>query len=324
MTEAGGNFSHRPVLLDEVLSLTGSAGERFWVDCTLGGAGHAMAILERVGDQARLLGLDRDDTAIAAATARLEAAAGDRAIVVKSRFSQVDEVVQERQYGRLVRGRYRVDGLIADIGVSSEQIDRAERGFSYGRPGPLDMRMGSEGETARELIERLSVNDLATVLWRYGEVPRAVRVAAAMKEALAAGEAETTTELARAIEKAVGGGAKRSHNPATLPFQALRIAVNDELGELERLLEQLPELLDMGGVGILITFHSLEDRMVKQRFAELTQGPVLPRGLPVTGGRRANFELAERGAGATEREKGENSRARSARIRAIRRIAWEA
>jgi 16S rRNA (cytosine1402-N4)-methyltransferase len=316
MTEAGGTFSHRPVLLDEVLSLTRPDGEPFWVDCTLGGAGHAMAILARAGEGARLLGLDRDDAAIAAA-------AGNRAIVVKSRFSQVDEVVQSRGYGRLVRGRYRVDGLLADIGVSSEQIDRAERGFSYGRPGPLDMRMGSEGETARELIERLTVNELATILWRYGEVPRAVRVAAA-KEALAAGEAETTTELARAIEKAVGVGAKRSHNPATLPFQALRIAVNDELGELERLLEVLPELLDLGGVGIIITFHSLEDRMVKQRFAELTQGPPIPRGLPVTGGRRANFELAERGAGATELEKQENPRARSARVRAIRRIAWEA
>ena len=324
MTEAGGTFSHRPVLLDEVLSLTAPDGERYWVDCTLGGAGHAMAILARAGEGARLLGLDRDDAAIGAATARLAAAAGDRAIVVKSRFSQVDEVVQSRGYGRLVRGRFRVDGLIADIGVSSEQIDRAERGFSYGRPGPLDMRMGSEGETARELIERLPVNELATLLWRYGEVPRAVRVAAAMKEALAAGEAETTTELARAIEKAVGSGAKRSHNPATLPFQALRIAVNDELGELERLLEVLPELLDLGGVGIIITFHSLEDRMVKQRFAELTQGPVLPRGLPITGGRRANFELAERGAGATDAEKSENPRARSARVRAIRRIAWEA
>lgn len=324
MTEAGGTFSHRPVLLDEVLGLVPPDGEPCWVDCTLGGAGHATAILAKAGAGARLLGLDRDDAAIGAASARLTAAAGDRAIVVKSRFSQVDEVVQGRAYGRLVRGRYRVDGLIADIGVSSEQIDRAERGFSYGRPGPLDMRMGREGETARELIARLTVNELATLLWRYGEVPRAVRVAAAMKEALEAGEAETTTELARAIEKAVGIGAKRSHNPATLPFQALRIAVNDELGELERLLDVLPELLDLGGVGIIITFHSLEDRMVKQRFAELTQGPVVPRGLPVTGGRRANFELAERGAGATEAEKSENPRARSARVRAIRRIAWEA
>lgn len=324
MTVNGGTFSHRPVLLDEVLGLTAPGGEHYWVDCTLGGAGHATAILERAGAATRLLGLDRDDAAIEAATARLSAAAGSRAIVVRSRFSQVDEVVQARGFGRLVRGRYRVDGLIADIGVSSEQIDRAERGFSYGRPGPLDMRMGSEGETARELIERLSVEELATLLWRYGEVPRAVRVAAAMKEAVAAGEAETTTELARAIEKAVGSGAKRSHNPATLPFQALRIAVNDELGELERLLEVLPELLDIGGVGIIITFHSLEDRMVKQRFAALTQGPPLPRGLPVTGGRKAQFELAERGAGASEQEKQENSRARSARVRAIRRIAWEA
>jgi 16S rRNA (cytosine1402-N4)-methyltransferase len=314
-------FYHVPVLRDEVVATLGPGSGSLLVDCTIGAAGHGAALLDAAGHGARLLGLDRDPVALRAAREAL-AGFGDAVMLVEARFSQVPEVMERERFGRWSRGAWRVDAVLADLGVSSEQFDRPERGFSHSRSGPLDMRMGDSGETAAELIERLSEGELADVFWRYGDISQSRRLARAVKAASAEGSLATTGALSDLIHRVLGSG-RRSHNPSTLPFQALRIAVNDELSELESLLDAIPRLLDLGGVAGIITFHSLEDRLVKKRFQRLTTVEAPPRGLPVRGdGARAAFEWVERGATASEAEMHDNPRARSARLRAIRRVSW--
>lgn len=286
--------AHRSVLLDESIEALQPAPGRVFVDCTLGWGGHSEALL-RAG--ATVYGVDRDPDALAAASERL-AEFGDRFTPLLSTFSSAAALV-----GRPV------DGVLADLGVSSPQLDRAERGFSFRFDAPLDMRMSQSGETAAELIERLSVSDLARVLRNYGEENRALSFAKAMKRTLPT----TTRELADLIESMAPRKGRKTH-PATKVFQGLRIAVNDELGELEALLDQIPELLAPGGRAALISFHSLEDRLVKRRFRQLAGigaerdaygNPVTP---PV--GRLVH----PKGVTATD----DNPRARSARLR-----VWE-
>ena len=243
-------FQHRTVLLDELVGLVAPEAGKTVVDCTVGGGGHTQALLEA---GATVIGFDRDLAALAAARARLSEHA-DRLTLINKPFSTLLHSLPGR-----------VDGVIADLGVSSPQLDVAERGFSFMREGPLDMRMGAEGETAAELLDRIDLDELTRILREYGEERHARRIAKAI---LAARPFSTTTHLAEVVAAAMPGRRGRIH-PATRTFQALRIATNDELGELEALLDALPQVLVPGGRAGIISFHSLEDRMVKQRFRSL-------------------------------------------------------
>jgi 16S rRNA (cytosine1402-N4)-methyltransferase len=267
-----------------------------YIDATLGGGGHVVAILE-TEPRARIVAFDRDVTAIQAARERL-APVADRVTLVHAPFSSL-----RAELDRL--GIAGVDGLIADLGVSSPQLDEADRGMSFRREGPIDMRMDrDQGETALELIERLSDDELANVIYEFGDERRSRRIARSIKKALAAGELATTLDLRRAIVRAVGPARVGGIDPATRSFQALRVAVNRELEELETLLSALGTAVAPGGVAAILSFQSLEDRLVKRAFltegwAPLTKKPQTP----------------------TDEECATNARARSAKLRAARRIA---
>jgi 16S rRNA (cytosine1402-N4)-methyltransferase len=291
-------FEHATVMRDEVVSAIAPRAGAFYVDATLGAGGHTVALLE-AEPKAHIVGIDRDPAAIAAAAERLEPVS-DRIAFVHATFSQLRERLD-------ALGIARVDGLVADLGVSSPQLDDAARGMSFRREGPIDMRMDPEcGETALELIARLDDDALADIIYRHGEERRSRRIARSIKKALAAGELATTLDLRRAVVRAVGPARVGGLDPATRTFQALRIAVNGELEQLERLLQSLPDLVTEGGVAVIISFHSLEDRLVKRAF-----------------GRPGWSPLTKKPQVATEEECVRNSRARSAKLRAARRLAAE-
>ncbi|MGI5861185.1 MAG: 16S rRNA (cytosine(1402)-N(4))-methyltransferase RsmH [Myxococcales bacterium] len=303
-------FRHATVLKEEVARLLSPGEGALVLDGTLGGGGHAEALLER---GAAVVGLDRDPRALAAARRRLERF-GDRFTAAQASFSQARRVLDER-------GIEVVDGLVLDLGVSSPQVDEAERGFSFSKPGPLDMRMGDEGETAAELLARLDEAGLERILREYGEEPHARRIARAIKAAHPA--PQTTVELAELVARAIPRKAwPKSIHPATRTFQALRIAVNRELDELDAILASLPALLKRGGRAAIISFHSLEDRRVKQAFRDLEGHCVCPPGLPVCACKpKGDFRVLTRKAiTASQRELDANPRARSAKLRGIERL----
>ena len=291
-------FEHTTVMRDEVVRALAPRAGGTYVDATLGAGGHTVAILE-AEPKARIVGLDRDPAAVAAAEERL-APVADRVMYVRATFSRIREQLD-------ALGIDRVDGIVADLGVSSPQIDDADRGMSFRREGPLDMRMNpEEGETALELIDRLSDDELADVIYQYGEERRSRRIARSIKRALADDELRTTLDLRRATVRAVGPARIGGVDPATRTFQALRIAVNRELEELEALLAVLPHVVVEGGIAAIISFHSLEDRLVKRAFhapgwQQLTKKPLV----------------------ATDEESAQNPRARSAKLRAARRVIEE-
>jgi 16S rRNA (cytosine1402-N4)-methyltransferase len=304
------SFVHATVLADEAIRFLAPRAGEVYCDATVGGGGHAERILEASSPDGRLVGIDRDPAALDAARARLERF-GDRVTLVHGTFGAVREVLERI-------GVTPIDGFLLDIGVSSPQLDRPERGFSFQREGPLDMRMDpTRGETARSLIERISVDELADLIRRYGEERYAGRIARAIKAAADEGALATTTELAAVIARAVPTR-ERSKDPATRTFQALRIVVNDELGQLERFLAGFPSLLKPGGRVVVIAFHSLEDALVKERFRALAKEPNVPPDLiEKMGLKPAELELLTRKpvwAGDEELER--NPRARSARLRA--------
>jgi 16S rRNA (cytosine1402-N4)-methyltransferase len=289
-------FEHATVMRDEVVRALAPRAGGTYLDATLGAGGHTVALLE-AEPRARIVGIDRDPAAIAAAEERL-APVADRLTLVRGTFSGVREQLDEL-------GISRVDGLIADLGVSSPQLDEAERGMSFRREGPIDMRMDPEnGETALELIDRLSDDELADVIYQYGDERRSRRIARSVKKALAARELVTTLDLRRAIVRAVGPARIGGVDPATRTFQALRIAVNRELEELEALLGALHDVVAEGCVAAIISFHSLEDRLVKRAF--LAGGWTL---------------LTKKPQMATDEECAQNPRARSAKLRAARRAS---
>lgn len=260
MPGAGG---HEPVLVDEVVRFLGDRGTV--IDLTLGSGGHAEALL--ASGVRRLIGVDRDPEAIELARARL-ARFGERFTAVRTRFSNVP-------------AENRVDGVLYDLGVSSMQLDRPERGFSYRRPGPLDMRMEPGGERALDLVNELPEDELARILFELGQERRSRRVAAAIARARARAPIATTDELARVVAGALGARRGGPH-PARRTFQALRIAVNRELEELAASLPRAADILAPGGRVVAISYHSLEDRVVKRFFAEradlevLTHKPIRP------------------------------------------------
>jgi len=290
------SFEHVTVMALEVVQALGAERGGVVLDVTAGGGGHSAAILASA-PHARVIAFDRDPAAVGAARERL-APFGERALVVHAEFSGVPDWVRDAKLDR-------VAGLVADLGVSSHQLSERARGMSFRVEGPLDMRMNpNEGETARELIERVSQDELADILYQFGEERRSRRVAACIKQALGAGALETTLDLRRAVVRAVGPHRIGGIDPATRTFQALRIAVNRELEELDSLLTALPDLLGEGGVAAIISFHSLEDRRVKRTFAE-----------------RALWErLSKKPILASEGERAENPRARSAKLRTARRL----
>jgi 16S rRNA (cytosine1402-N4)-methyltransferase len=304
-------YAHETVLADETVALLRPAPGETFLDGTLGGGGHAERLLER---GARVIGLDRDPRAVAAARARL------------ARFGEAFRAVQAdfRDAGQVLRslGIEEVDGALVDLGVSSPQLDEAARGFSFSRSGPLDMRMGEAGETLADLLERSDEREIARILHDYGEEPFARPVARALKRevARAGARALDTARLAEVVAAAIPRRAwPRKVHPATRTFQALRIAVNDELGALAAWLDALPRTVARGGRAAAISFHSLEDRMVKQAFQALTRACTCPPGLPVCrcGGQAAFEPLTRKAVTPSEAEVARNPRARSAKLRAV-------
>jgi 16S rRNA (cytosine1402-N4)-methyltransferase len=290
------DFQHVTVMRDEVVRELAVRSGGVYLDMTAGGGGHSEAILA-ANEEARLFAFDRDPAALAAAAGRLEPF-GERARVVRGRFSDL-----ERNLASLGVGQ--VDGLIADLGVSSPQLDDADRGMSFRKEGPLDMRMDpTSGETARELIERVSQEELADLIFQLGEERRSRRVARCIKQAAESGELGTTGDLRRAIVRATGPRRVGGIDPATRTFQALRLAVNRELDELAHLLDASARVLRPGGIAVFISFHSLEDRLVKRAF--LLKG---------TWQRVTKKPLV-----ASDAEQSENPRSRSAKLRAARRV----
>ena len=297
---------HLPVLPEEVLTwLDPKPGGRY-CDVTVGMGGHARLVLERSSPDGKLVGMDRDPSALEVARALLEPF-GDRVTLVHTRFSQVREVLD-----RL--GMVPIDGFLVDLGVSSPQLDRPERGFSF-RPendGPLDMRMDpTAGETAADLIARVDEEELAQVIRDYGEERHAARVAHAIVEALRMGPVDTTGKLAALVARALPRH-ERGKNPATRTFQALRIAVNQELDELEQFLAVATDCLRPGGRLCVIAFHSLEDRIVKRRLRTLAGRD---------GGGPARLRILTKHVVVPHNdERVRNPRSRSARLRAAERL----
>jgi 16S rRNA (cytosine1402-N4)-methyltransferase len=288
-------FDHQAVMKAEVIAALGPSEGGIYLDATLGRGGHTLGLLE--AGAGRVLGLDRDDEALRATARRLLAYEG-KVTTVHSNFAAAEQALA-------ALGVSQVDGACADLGVSSPQLDDPTRGMSFRREGPIDMRMDlSQGETAIELIDRLSDDELADVLYKYGEEHRSRRIARSVKRALADGELRTTIDLRRAIVRAVGPVRVGGVDPATKTFQALRIAVNGELDELTNLIGALGRLVSPGGVVAILSFHSLEDRIVKRAFQD--QGSWEP--------------LWKKPRVASDEETAENPRSRSAKLRAARRV----
>jgi 16S rRNA (cytosine1402-N4)-methyltransferase len=308
----GGAAGHAPVLLDEALDALAVRPDGFYVDATFGRGGHTSAILARLGKQGKLLAIDRDPQAVVAAQALL--GTDPRAGVVRAPFSRLAEVVDEA--GRPA------DGILLDLGVSSPQLDDADRGFSFLRDGPLDMRMDpGSGESAAAWLGHAPEREIAAVISRLGEERFARRIAHAIVAARSEAPIVTTGRLAAVISQAVPTREPGKH-PATRSFQALRIHVNRELEELEQVLPQAVDCLAPGGRLVVISFHSLEDRIVKRFMRRASQDDPAWAGLPVVPpAARARLRLVCRAVfpGADEVER--NPRARSAVLRAAERIA---
>jgi 16S rRNA (cytosine1402-N4)-methyltransferase len=298
---------HIPVLLNEVLDgLRVRPGGRY-IDATVGGGGHTAEILSASSPDGRVLGLDRDPGALEMAGARLASYAG-RVVLVHSSYTRLAAIAPER-------GFFPADGVLFDLGLSSIQLADPDRGFSFARDGPLDMRFDSttSGQTAADLVNYLSSEELANLIYRYGEERRSRRIAEAI---VAARPIHTTGGLASVIERAVGRRRRHIH-PATLTFQALRIAVNDELAALEETLPQAVEVLAPGGRLVVISFHSLEDRIVKQFIRRESRDCICPPELPIcTCDHRATLRtITRKPMRPTQEEVAANPRSRSARLR---------
>jgi 16S rRNA (cytosine1402-N4)-methyltransferase len=308
------DFAHTTVLPEEAIHYLSPRPGGLYCDATVGGGGHAARILAASSPDGRLVGIDRDPDALAAARARLEPF-GDRVTLVHGAFGDAKAIL-----GGL--GALPVDGFLLDLGISSPQVDRAERGFSFQKTGPLDMRMDpTSGEPARELLRRVTTDELARLLRDYGEEPFAPKIARAIKEALADDRVETTTDLAAVVAAALPERERihRKTDPATRTFQALRIAVNDEIAHIERFLADFPDCLRAGGRIVVIAFHSLEDRLVKNRLRDLSRDPGYPVDVARAMGIRPDPEmdlLTRHPVVPSDEEIARNPRARSAKLRA--------
>ncbi len=302
---------HRPVLLEQTIDALNIRPDGIYLDGTAGGGGHSHAIASRL-TTGRLISLDQDPDAIAEAGKRLE---GLPATLVQTNFMFMDQALDKL-------GIDRVDGILLDIGVSSHQLDAPERGFSYHHDAPLDMRMSQSGTTAADLVATLSEKELADIFWRFGEEKFSRPIARTIVRQRDKSPIETTLQLADLISASVPAAARRDGHPARRVFQALRIAVNGELDCLSAALDTAFDRLSEGGRLAIITFHSLEDAMVKNRFAAWRQGCVCPKEFPVcVCGRTPAAELVlKKPATATPQELEENPRSRSAKLRCVQKI----
>lgn len=309
-------FSHKSVLLDECLTGLDIKPDGIYIDGTAGGGGHSYEIAARLTSGGKLYALDRDKEAVEAATERLKPFS-DRATVINANFSEIASVVKDLNLPHL-------DGILMDIGVSSYQLDNPDRGFSYNHDAPLDMRMSREQETsAATVVNEYTEFDLADIIWKYGEERWAKRIAQFIVEERSIKPIETTFELNEIIKKAVPAGARRDGpHPSKRTFQAIRIAVNNELGELETALNDGIDLLSKGGRFAVITFHSLEDRIVKNIFAERVKGCICPPEMPVcVCGKKPELKLVNRKPiVASKEELEDNPRSRSAKLRVAEKI----
>ena len=312
-------FRHEPVLLQEVLQWMNVRENGVYCDGTLGGGGHSEAILKASGGTAKLYGIDRDETAIRAAAERLKDYAGFTA--VRGNFHDAKQLLASAGAGPL-------DGVLLDLGVSSPQLDTAERGFSYHEDAPLDMRMDrSCGMTAADFLNQASERELTDVIRSYGEEKWAARIARIICEHRAEKPLETTFDLVHAVDAAIPRAVRRKDDghPARRTFQAVRIAVNDELKPLEQALKDLTDCLKPGGRICVITFHSLEDRIVKNCFRTLEKPCICPPKAPIcTCGRKPVVKVLAGGAVAPSKEETDrNPRARSAKLRVAEKRATE-
>jgi len=306
------SFSHISVLLAECIEGLDIKPDGIYVDGTCGGAGHSCEIAKRLTDGGQLIGIDRDPDAIKAATARLEPY---NAKVLHGNYSEIEALAHSE-------GIEKVDGVLLDLGVSSHQLDTLERGFSYHGDAPLDMRMSQEGATAADLVNTLPHAELSRIMFEYGEEKFSRRIADEIIKHREIKPIETTSELADIITTAVPAKFRREKNPCKKTFQAFRIAVNCEFEHLSKGLDDAFDLLKPGGRLCVITFHSLEDRIVKQRFASFCKGCICPPDFPqcVCGktprGKLVNRKPIE----ATPEELEANIRSRSAKLRIIEKL----
>ena len=311
----GQTFSHRSVLLQPCMDALAIKPDGIYVDGTAGGGGHSYEIAKRL-TTGRLIAIDQDEAAIKAASAKL-APLGERAQVVRNNFRNVADVLD-------MLGIERIDGILMDLGVSSYQLDTPERGFSYMADAPLDMRMDARAEkTAYDVVNTYSEFDLRRILFDYGEERFAPRIAAKILQARADKPIETTGELVSLIKSAIPAAARDGgHHPAKRSFQAIRIEVNAELDVIRPALESAMRRLNPGGRMAVITFHSLEDRIVKQTFADMAGGCTCPRGLPVcVCGKTPQVKVISRKPILPDSEELEaNPRSRSAKLRVAEKL----
>lgn len=304
-------FTHIPVLLNETIESLNINPNGIYVDGTAGGAGHSTEIAKKLKN-GRLISIDRDPDAIQVATERLK---GYNATVVQGNFCDIKEILDNLNIDS-------IDGMMMDLGVSSHQLDEGDRGFSYHKDAPLDMRMSQSGTTAADLVNELSVKELCNIFDKFGEEKFAYKIALGIDRARKEKRIETTLQLADIIRDSVPAAARRDGHPARKCFQALRIAVNGELDYLESSIRDAFSALKTGGILSIITFHSLEDRIVKKTFAELCKGCECPPDIPIcVCGKTPEGELVTRKPVApSEQELELNPRSRSAKLRSIRKI----
>ena len=309
-------FEHTTVLLKEAVDGLNIKSNGIYVDCTLGGAGHSSLILSKLGADGKLFAFDQDETAIAHAKEKL-AEYGDRLEIIKSNFLYLQEELENR-------GIFKVDGVLYDLGVSSPQLDTPERGFSYHHDAPLDMRMDNEADvSAYEVINHWAWEDLVRIFFRYGEEKFSKQIARKIEAARMVKPIETTAELVELIKDAIPAPARRKGgHPAKRVFQAVRIAVNDELAVFEKSLNQAIDLLKPEGRISVITFHSLEDRICKAAFKKASEIPQLPPGLPIIPDEYKPILklISRKPILPSEEELEQNNRARSAKLRIAEKL----
>lgn len=304
-------FKHIPVLFNETIEALNVRPDGTYVDCTAGGGGHCNAVAEKL-TTGRIIAIDQDPEAIENLTERFKD--NDRVTIVHDNFVNIRSILQNL-------GIDGVDGIMADLGVSSHQLDTDERGFSFHKDAPLDMRMSMEGMSAADLVNTASQSELQKIIYTYGEEKFAPSIARNIIKARQEKPIETTFELVDIIKASMPMKAKRDGHPARKTFQALRIEVNGELEKLDRALEDMFDVLNPSGRIAIITFHSLEDRIVKKKFNKFCEGCICPPEFPVcVCGRKPRGRLPFKSKAPTENEVEENFRAHSARLRAIEKI----
>lgn len=305
-------FSHKPVLFDETIAALNIKPDGVVVDCTSGGGGHSAAALSLLGESGRLICIDRDPDAVGVLTDRF--GMDKRVSIVHDNYTNISSILDSL-------GLPGADSIMADLGVSSYQLDSAERGFSFHNDAPLDMRMSKEGRSAADLVNDLPESELRRILYEYGEERFAPRIASAVVRQRQGARIETTLQLAEIVKGAYPAAARREGHPARKTFQALRIEVNGELSDLDSAIKAMFNSLNSGGRLAIISFHSLEDRTVKNSFQSFTAGCTCPPDFPIcVCGKKPQGKICFKPKKPTPTELEENPRSRSAKLRAIEKL----